>query len=263
MRVFCLAAGTLAKRELVRFYRERSRVVGAIVPPLVFWFLIGSGLGNSFRAAGAPQGMNYLQYFFPGTVALVVLFTSIFSTISVIEDRREGFMQSVLVAPIPRGSLVAGKLLGASLLGFLQGFLFLLIGPSVGLTMKPLALLFALGILFLISLGLTGLGFAIAWKLDSTQGFHAVMNLFLIPMWMLSGALFPSTGAPMWLKFLIKLNPLTYGIAALQQSLRAAGTPPLYIGPSRAECAAVILLFCLATVAASMFVARRGDGASS
>lgn len=252
-----LAAWSLARRELTRFFRERSRVIGALVPPFVFWFLIGSGLGDSFSSPGAPAGMTYLQYFFPGTVVLVVLFTAIFSTISIIEDRREGFLQSVLVAPIPRASVVAGKVLGGSLIAFAQGFLFLLLGPSVGLTLSPGGIVYVLGVLLLIALGLTGLGFAIAWKLDSTQGFHAIMNLFLIPMWMLSGSLFPVSGAPAWLKFLVWANPLTYGLAALQGSFLVRGVPPRADGPAPALCLAVTFGFALLTFAASVRVARR------
>src|SRR5690242_17600116 len=113
MKHFAIASGALWQREMVRFVRQRSRVIGGLVPPIVFWFLIGSGLGTSFRlampAGATPSGTNYLQYFFPGTITLIVLFTAIFSTISVIEDRHEGFLQSVLVAPLSRQSLVFGK----------------------------------------------------------------------------------------------------------------------------------------------------------
>src|ERR1051326_4551649 len=121
---FFLASATLWQREIVRFFRQRSRVIGALAPPILFWFLIGSGLGNSFRSASsfAPVAsspdVNYLQYFFPGTVTLIVLFTAIFSTISVIEDRHEGFLQSALVAPLSRISIVAGKIAGAASLSF-------------------------------------------------------------------------------------------------------------------------------------------------
>src|SRR5262245_11102954 len=113
---FCLASYTLWERELVRFFRQKSRVIGALAPPVLFWFLIGSGLGKSFRVAPMLEssGINYLQYFFPGTVTLIVLFTAIFSTISIIEDRREGFLQSVLVAPLSRASLVLGKIMGGA-----------------------------------------------------------------------------------------------------------------------------------------------------
>src|SRR5215211_7328963 len=123
---------SLAKRELVRFLRQRHRVVGALATPIVFWLLIGGGMGRSFRAEGTPGGGNYLLYFFPGTVLMILLFTAIFSTISIIEDRREGFLQSVLVAPVPRLAIVLGKVLGGAALAFAQALLFLLFAPLVG-----------------------------------------------------------------------------------------------------------------------------------
>src|ERR1041384_8208853 len=131
LRQFCLASFTLWQREIVRFFRQRSRVIGALGPPILFWFLIGSGLGNSFHMglSTPAEGINYLQYFFPGTVSLIILFTAIFSTISVIEDRHEGFLQSVLVAPLSRLSLVLGKILGGTTLAFVQALLFLCLAP--------------------------------------------------------------------------------------------------------------------------------------
>lgn len=244
----------LAGRELKRFYRDRSRVIGALFPPLLFWLLIGSGLGDSFRPPGAPAGLSYLQYFFPGTLLLIVLFTAIFSTISVIEDRREGFLQAVLVSPVPRSAVAAGKVLGGSALAFLQGLVFLALAPAAGLDLTAAGLAYALALLLLASLGLTGLGFLIAWRLDSTQGFHAVMNLFLIPMWMLSGALFPADGAPAWLKALIAVNPLTYAVLGLQAALSASPSA----GPPPAACLAVLAAFAAATFAASVAAVRRG-----
>ena len=216
---FLLPIFTLWWRELIRFFRQRSRIVGIFAAPLIFWLFIGSGLGASFQPPSAPSGSGYLEYFFPGTVVMVVLFASIFSTMSVIEDRREGFLLSVLVAPIPRSSLVLGKVLGGTTQAMLPGFLFLLLAPAVGFALHPLQVIWMAGILFLIAFSLTSLGFVIAWRMDSSQGFHAVVNLFLIPMWLLSGALFPSSGASAWIQWVMKLNPLTYGVAALRRTL--------------------------------------------
>lgn len=229
---FLLPLGTLWWRELLRFYRQRSRVIGVVGSPLVFWLLIGSGLGTSFRApstgdasargllaSGQAAGAGYLEYFFPGTLVLILLFTSIFCMMSVIEDRREGFLLSVLVAPISRSTLVLGKVLGGATLAVLQGILFLPFAFAVGIPLHPLQILFLVAILFLIAFGLTGLGFVVAWRMDSTQGFHAIVNLFLIPMWLLSGALFPASGAFGWVRWVMKANPLTYGTAALRQVL--------------------------------------------
>ncbi len=166
---YVLAVTTLWRREIVRFLRQRNRIVGALGTPLVFWLLIGSGLGSSFRSSGG--GERYLEYSFPGTLALILLFTSIFSTISIIEDRQAGFLQSVLVAPVRRSAITLGKILGGSSLALVQALIFLALAPTVGigLTLGKVALL--CGILFLIAFGLSSIGYFIAWKMDSTQGF--------------------------------------------------------------------------------------------
>jgi ABC-2 type transport system permease protein len=214
-----LPAFSLAKRELVRFLRQRNRVIGALATPVVFWLLVGGGMGRSFRAPGLPGGENYLEYFFPGTIVMILLFTAIFSTISIIEDRREGFLQSVLVAPVPRAAIVLGKVLGGTALAFGQAMLFLALGPLAGVRPGAGGLLLAMGLMALLALALTALGFCIAWRMSSTQGFHAVMNLFLMPMWFLSGALFPAHNASGPLRAVMLLNPLTYGLEGLREAL--------------------------------------------
>src|SRR6266446_3612934 len=204
---------------MVRFLRQGNRVIGALGTPLVFWLLLGSGLGKSFSAPAAPEGHGYLEYFFGGTIVLVLLFTAIFSTISIIEDRREGFLQAVLVAPVGRFAIVLGKILGGTTLAFVQGLVFLVLAPLLGLELSAVAFAWLVVVMFLISFALTGLGFVIAWQMSSTQGFHAIMNLFLIPLWLLSGAVFPSEGAPIWLGWVMKVNPLRYGVTALRAGL--------------------------------------------
>jgi ABC-2 type transport system permease protein len=171
---FWLPLSTLWWRELQLFYRHRSRVVGALGTPVVFWLFIGSGIGTSFRPSNTPDGMNYLEYFFPGTVLMILLFTSIFTMISVIEDRHEGFLRSVLVAPIPRSALVLGKTLGGATLALIQGLIFVALAPAVGISLSLAKMVFLAGALLLVALALTGLGFVLAWRLDSVQGFHAV-----------------------------------------------------------------------------------------
>ena len=216
---FVLPALTLWWREMVRFFRQRDRVVGALATPVVFWLLLGFGLGKSFKAPGAPEGHGYLEYFYAGTLVMILLFTAIFSTISVIEDRREGFLQAVLVAPVGRFAIVLGKILGGTTLAFVQGLVFLAMAPLLGLHLSAASFAWLVVVMFLVSFALTGLGFVIAWQMSSTQGFHAIMNLFLIPLWLLSGAVFPSEGAPVWLGWVMKVNPLTYGVTALREGL--------------------------------------------
>src|SRR3954470_5827417 len=210
-----LPAFTLWLREVVRFYRQRSRVVGVIASPILFWVAIGSGFGTSFRS-GANGDQNYLQYFYPGALIMIVLFTSIFTMMSVIEDRKEGFLLSVMVAPVPRSAIVLGKVLGGTTLATIQGLIFLAFAPLVGIHLGVTSFLLVALTVFLVSFALTALGFTIAWAMDSTQAFHAIINLFLIPLWLLSGALFPLSGASKWIKFLVEINPLTYGVESLR-----------------------------------------------
>ncbi|HVO81238.1 MAG TPA: ABC transporter permease [Terriglobales bacterium] len=214
-----LPAFTLWWREIVRFYRQRGRVVGVIASPLLFWVVIGSGFGSSFRSGNASGQQHYLDYFYPGALIMIVLFTSIFTMMSVIEDRKEGFLLSVLVAPVPRSAIVLGKVMGGTTLSAIQGLIFLAFAPLVGVHMSVASFLLIVLTVFLVSFALTALGFAIAWPMDSSQAFHAIINLFLIPLWLLSGALFPLSGASGWMRMLMQINPLTYGVEALRSLL--------------------------------------------
>lgn len=249
-----LSTLTLWHRDIVRFLRQRSRIVGALGTPLVFWGMLGSGLGSSFSSESVSAG-GYLAYFFPGTLALIVLFTAIFSTISLIEDRQTGFLQGVLVAPAPRAAIVLGKLLGGTTLAVLQAGLFLLLAPVAGIDLALDAIPAILGVLALLGFALTGLGFLIAWWLDSSQGFHAIMNLLLVPMWVLSGAVFPAAGAAAWVRGAMAVNPMTYGVSALQ-TLMIGRTD----GPPLGLAVVVTVAFGLAMLGASAWMvgSRRG-----
>ena len=248
-----LPAFSLAKRELVRFLRQRHRVVGALLTPVVFWLLIGAGMGRSFQNLATAGQDNYLRYFYPGTVVMILLFTAIFSTISIIEDRREGFLQSVLVAPISPMVIVGGGVLGGTVLATVQGLVFLALAPVVGFRFTAVSFALAVLVMLVVSFGLTALGFCIAWRMNSTQGFHAIMNLFLMPMWFLSGALFPPAGAWVGLRWAIYANPLSYGLSALRQTMEsgAAGIASFWVSLSVAVAFAVGLFMVAAVVANS------------
>jgi ABC-2 type transport system permease protein len=248
-----LPAFTLWWRECVRFYRQRSRVIGVIASPLVFWLVIGSGFGTSFRSGEAAGQQHYLDYFYPGALIMIVLFTSIFTMMSVIEDRKEGFLLSVLVAPVPRSAIVLGKVLGGTTLSAVQGLIFLAFAPFVGVHMNVVQFLLVVVTVFLVSFALTALGFAIAWPMDSNQAFHAIINLFLIPLWLLSGALFPLNGASGWLRVLMLANPLTYGVEALRQLL-FPGNPGI---TSLSTSLATLLLFSLFMFGVAFLMANR------
>jgi ABC-2 type transport system permease protein len=234
-------------------------VSGALGQPIIFWLLFGAGLGT----AKVESDRLDFAHFFPGTLVMILLFTAIFATISIIEDRREGFLQGVLVAPVPRWAMVMGKILGGAAIAMLQGIIFLFLGwITTALHLSPIiettmwSAIAAVLLMIVISIALTALGFVIAWPMDSTQGFHAIMGVFLLPMWLLSGAVFPMNPGG-WLGWfigwIVRLNPLTYGVAGLRHYLQnvdaAANLPSLPV------CWLVSLAFAGVTFAAAWRIA--------
>ena len=221
----------LVGRDLRRFFRQPSRVVGSLAQPLILWIVLGAGFASSFAVAGASE-VSYLAYFYPGTVVLTLLFTAIFSTMSVIEDRHHGFLQAVLVAPVSRLGLVLGKTFGGVTIALLQSAALIALAPLAGLSpdtsMVGLTHLFLA--LLLGAIGFTALGFAVAWWVDSTQGYHAIMSVALIPLWMLSGAMFPPSGN-MAMTILARVNPMTYVVSATRRGL-SNGSPHAALMPS-------------------------------
>jgi ABC-2 type transport system permease protein len=224
---------------LVRFWRQKSRVLGVVASPLVFWLLMG-------------YGSNDLARFYAGALVLTVMFSAIFSTISIIEDRREGFLLSMMVSPAPRLSMVLGKILGSATLAWIQGLIFLAFAPLAGVSVGISQVLLAAVAIFLVSFTLTGLGFVIAWRMDSTAGFHAIMNLLLVPMWMVSGSLFPMATARGAIRAIMWANPLTYSISLLNGLL---GLPNATPGPL--ESAAVTMAFGMVLLVASAVMASQ------
>jgi ABC-2 type transport system permease protein len=252
-----LQAGTLWLREITRFRRQRSRVIGSFLQPLVFWILLGAGLKASFRPAGMPPDINYFEYLYPGFIVLVLLFTAIFATISTVEDRREGFLQSVLVAPISRPTIVMGQALGGTTLAWIPSCIFLVLAPIAGISLSTGAVIVAAIMMAVIAFALTCIGLVIAWRIESTQGFHAIMNLILMPIWILSGAFFPASGAAGWLGWVMQLNPLTYGMAALRRCLYLGAPTAVGRIPPLAPSLAVTAAFCVLTFLGATAVARR------
>ena len=218
MTPYLLCTGTIWQREIVRFARQRSRIIGAFGQPVLFWLLLGSGFGRNFRYAGGG-GEGYLEYFYPGIIAMVVLFTAIFSTFAVVDDRKARFLQGVLAAPVPRSAIVLGQVTGGATLALLQGVLLLVATPLAGVPLTLEAALASVLVMGLIGFALTALGLLLAWRIESTQGFHSIMNLLLIPLWLLSGAVFPLKGAHPLIGLIMQVNPLTYGVAALRRTL--------------------------------------------
>lgn len=233
----------LWRRDLMRFWRQPSRLVGALGQPVIFWAVIGGGFAPSFRLAGGGEQVDYLSYFYPGVVLMVVLFASIFASVSVIEDRSQGFLQAVLAGPGSRLALVLGKCFGSVSVAGIQVLAFLTLAPLAGFGLAEVAWLQLFAAVGCTSLGLSALGFAVAWGLGSTQAYHAVQMTFLVPAWVVSGAMFPptTTGAlatSMW------FNPLAYAVAAVRHAMYGGQAPVgTVLAASPASCWAVLLGF--------------------
>lgn len=249
-------ASCLWKRELLRVGRERARWAGALAQPLLFWLIIGGGLSSTFRIQGA-ENVGSMQFFFPGILAMIVLFTTIFATISVIEDRQGGFLQSVLVAPGSRFALVLGKVAGVTTLALAQGGLFLLLSPLAGFPLRDVRWAALLLVALLACIGMTAMNFTVAWLMDSVQAYHAIMMIVLLPLWFLSGAMFPAPEG--FLGSLMLLNPLTYAVDGFRQALAPGGMGvkgvplPVVVG--------VLASYSVAMLALASYTCRRKEAA--
>ncbi|WP_414470433.1 ABC transporter permease [Methanobacterium sp. ACI-7] len=237
---------TIWLRETKRYVRYKSRIVTSVVTPLLWLIIFGTGLGTAIRFGGLAGG--YQQFIFPGIVGQTILFTSIFSGVSVIIDRQYGFLKEILVAPISRSSVVMGKALGISTASLIQGIILLLLSFIVGIQMTIPCFLVSTVLIVLISLGLACLGLMIASFTDSMEGFNLILSFIVLPMFLLSGALFPITGLPSWLQFAVYLNPLTYGVDALRFTILQESVLPLYVN------FAVLVGFAVATVLISAYL---------
>jgi ABC-2 type transport system permease protein len=203
-------------RDLIRFVKERTRIVGAMAQPLIYLIVMGTGFGATFRSAAIPGGFSYKAFMFPGILGMTVLFTSLFSAVSVIWDREFGFLKEILVAPISRASIVFGKALGGATVASLQGAVLLLLAPLVDVHLSAGQVLQLWVVMFLMSFALTSLGLVVASRMTSMEGFQVVMNFLIVPMWLLSGAFFPMRGVPGWMSVMMRFDPLTYGVDALR-----------------------------------------------
>jgi ABC-2 type transport system permease protein len=207
---------TIWLREVTRFVRERSRIVGMIGQPLLYLLIVGVGIRSGMQFSGSSGGIDYLKYMYPGIIGMSVLFTSIFSAVSIIWDREFGFLKEVLVAPVPRWAVAVGKVLGGSTVAMLQSVILIALAPLVGVALSPLIVLGMLVLCFLMSFAVTSLGVLIAARMHSMEGFQMLMNFLVMPIYFLSGAMFPVKSAPGWMQTLMTLDPLMYGVDALR-----------------------------------------------
>jgi ABC-2 type transport system permease protein len=237
---------TIWLRENKRFVRYRSRIITSVVTPLLWLIIFGTGLGSAVRFGTGAAG--YQAFIFPGIIGQTILFTAVFSGVSVIMDRQYGFLKEILVAPISRPSIVFGKALGISTTAMIQGMVLLLLSFIVAVPMTPIIFLESVGVILLISLGLSGLGLLISSFTDSMEGFNLIMSFIVLPIFLLSGALFPITGLPSWLQVAVYINPLTYGVDALRNIILNEAVLPLYVDVIVVAVFAVMMIMISALV---------------
>jgi ABC-2 type transport system permease protein len=200
----------------------------SLVQPLLYLLVLGVGLSAALGGArGLPPGVSYVQFMYPGVIGMAVLFTATFSAMSVVWDRELGFLREILVAPIGRPAVVIGKALGGTTQAMAQGIIILVFAPLAGVRLSVASVLELVPLLFVLAFTLTCLGLAVAYRLRTIQGFQMVINLLIMPMFFLSGAMFPLRGLPAWMAVLTRIDPVAYGISPIRQAvLGGAGVPP-------------------------------------
>ncbi len=203
------------QRELIRFSRDRLRIVVALIQPALFLFVLGGGLSR--LAAGGTHGVDLRTFMFPGTLAMAVLFTAVFSAASIVWDREYGFLREMLVAPIRRGSIVIGKCLGGATVASFQGVIVLCFAGAVHVPYAPTLLLAVFGLQLLLAFTVTAFGVMAAARITQMQSFMALTQMLLMPLLFLSGALFPVTGLPRWLEVLNRIDPITYAVDPMRR----------------------------------------------
>jgi ABC-2 type transport system permease protein len=261
----------------LRWWRDRQRIVPSLFQPILYLFVFGTGLGASIGDSigsapgrGVPPALvHYTTFMYPGVLAMSVIFTAMFSSMSIVWDREFGFLKEIQVAPIHRSAVAIGKALGSSTVAMVQSAILLLLAPVVGVPISPLLALQALALMFLLAFAIAALGVAIASRMRTMEGFQMVLNFVLMPLVFLSGAFFPLQGLPAWLAALTHLNPAAYAVDAIRRvTLLSAGAPPealgslVIVGPTGAPLPIMAEVgILLAFTAAALALAMRWFGA--
>lgn len=236
---------TIWLREMIRTIRSKTRILASFSMPIFFLVIFGTGLNRSFSLPGAR--ISYIDFIAPGIVAMSTLFTALFFGVSVIMDKQFGFMKEILVAPVSRLTILIGKILGGATLAICAGFVVLLIAIILGVKVSATGLLLSLLIMLIIALSFVSMGLAFASQMSDLQAYPLVANFIVIPMFFLSGALFPIDRLPEWLKILVYIDPLTYGVDALRQSMIGVSVLPFWLDIT------VMGVFCTFTILAGTF----------
>lgn len=245
---------TIWYRDVLRFVRDRVRIVTSLVQPALYLFVFAGGLAPAISGLGGGQ-INFTQFVFPGILAMAVLFTSIFSAISIVWDREFGFLKEVMVAPVSRTAVAMGKVAGGSTVAVFQGLLVLLFAPILGVRLSLAQIVLIIGLMLLLAAVMTAVGILVAARQRTMEGFQVVINLLVLPMFFLSGAFFPLNRAPEWLRMLSRFDPMTYGVdalrqVALRQTVSAAALRELRLHPLGVDVAIMVGIFTLFLVPA-------------
>ena len=223
---------TIWSRDVIRFSRNRSRIVASLAQPLLFLFVFGAGLSPAMSGLGGGN-LKFEQFMFPGILAMSVLFTAIFAAVSIVWDREFGFLKEVMVAPVSRVAVAIGKLAGGSTVAMFQGTLVLLFAPLLKIKLALDQALILIGLMLLLAMVMSALGILVAARQRSMEGFQVIMNFIMLPMFFLSGAFFPLDGVPIWMELLAKVNPVTYGVDPLRQVALREIIPATFIEAMR------------------------------
>ena len=239
-------------RDLKRFFRDKPRIIGSIAQPAIFLFILGSGLASSFKIFGGGNGGDdFLHFMFPGIIGMTVLFTSFFSAVSIVWDREFGFLKEILVSPVSRTSIVIGKILGGSTLAMIQGAVILIFAPFLKIPVTFGSILKLIPIMFLTAASISSLGIVLASKLKTMQSFQVITNFILMPMFFLSGAMFPLINVPKWMTIIAKINPLLYGVDAMRFAMLNDTTTQLY--PLYIDIIVMVTITIVASIAGIVF----------
>jgi ABC-2 type transport system permease protein len=259
------------KREMIRYSRNRIRIVTSLAQPVLFLFVLGSGLSPIIKSGTGPH-IDFKTFMYPGVIAMTILFTAIFSAVSIVWDREFGFLREMMVAPVRRSALVVGKTLGGATVATIQGAIMLLLGPLVHVPYQPVMLVELLLLMAVCAAMLTAVGVVAASRMQQVESFQVVMQLFVLPMFFLAGAVFPLTGLPTWLSVLTRVDPLSYIVdpmrrvvfdhIAVSPAARQAFSPGLHWGSWRLPVPfelALVLAVTAGCLAASVALFSRQD----
>lgn len=216
-----LAVYVIWLREIKKFWREKPRVVTSIIQPVLWLFIMGIGIGSAFNRGGS--GIDYVQFIFPGIISMAVLFSATNSGLSVVWDREFGFLKEILVSPVSRTAIVMGKVLAGSSTAVIQGMIVFLFAPFIGISLKVSAFFYTFAAMFLLAVALAAIGILLGTKIDSFHSFPLVSNFIILPMFFLSGAMFPLSDAPPWMLIASRINPLAYGVDLLHAAINGTG----------------------------------------